>query len=152
VGLNIQDLTIASDDFKPGGALDRRHANDSDNVAPTLHISGVPADAVELAVICHDPDAPLPRGFTHWTLYGIPTDTTTVDAEADQRFRPGPNDFGATGYGGPQPPPGHGVHHYYFWVYALGTSVDGTPSRPEFLERYGDDIIEQNRIVGTFEN
>jgi Raf kinase inhibitor-like YbhB/YbcL family protein len=103
-------------------------------------------------MICHDPDAPVPHGFTHWTLYGIPADTTEiVGPDADATYRPGHNDFGAVGYGGPQPPEGHGTHHYYFWVYALGRAVEGTPSRLEFLEAYGDDILEQNRVVGTYE-
>ncbi|MFX0543136.1 hypothetical protein ACEWPM_015570 [Roseovarius sp. S4756] len=55
-------------------------------------------------------------------------------------------------YYGPQPPEGHGKHHYYFWVYALNTTVEGTPTREEFLDKYADNIIEQNRIVGLYEN
>jgi Raf kinase inhibitor-like YbhB/YbcL family protein len=152
MGLNIQDLQISSTDFERCGRLDARHANDRDNEAPTLRVEGVPDGTVELALICHDPDAPLPDGFTHWTLYGIPADTTEIGPGADETFRPGPNDFGAEGYGGPQPPAGHGPHHYYFWVYALSAAVEGNPSRREFLDRHGDDIIEQNRVVGTYEN
>ena len=152
MGLNIQDLAISSPDFDPGGPMPDRHAYDQGNTAPTLRISGVPDDAVELAVICHDPDAPLPWGFTHWTLYGLPADTTEVTAASDERFRPGPSGFGEHGYGGPMPPAGHGTHHYYFWVYALSSAVEGAPSREEFLDRYGDAIIEQNRVVGTYEN
>jgi Raf kinase inhibitor-like YbhB/YbcL family protein len=152
MGLNIQDLRISSTDFDRCGRLDARHAYDRDNEAPTLRIEGVPDGTVELALICHDPDAPLPDGFTHWALYGIPADTTEIGAGADETFRPGPNDFGGEGYGGPQPPPGHGTHHYYFWVYALSAAVEGNPSRREFLDRHGHDIIEQNRVVGTYEN
>jgi Raf kinase inhibitor-like YbhB/YbcL family protein len=152
VGLNIKDLTISSPDFDAGGRLDGRHANDRDNVAPSLRITGVPEGTEELAIVCHDPDAPLPDGFTHWTLYGIPADTTELGPDADQHYRPGPNDFGADGYGGPQPPAGHGEHHYYFWVYALSRAVEGTPSRREFLDRYGEDVIEQNRVMGRYEN
>lgn len=151
MALNIKDLVISSPDIGPDGRLDDRHANDRDNVPPVLRISGVPAEATELAVVCHDPDAPLPFGFTHWTLYGVPPDTTEIGPDADQRFRPGRNSFGSEGYGGPQPPPGHGTHHYYFWVYALSRSVEGTPSLREFLVEYGDSIIEQNRVVGTYE-
>jgi hypothetical protein len=33
----------------------------------------------------------------------------------------GVNDFGAARYDGPQPPPGHGVHHYHFRLTALDT-------------------------------
>jgi Raf kinase inhibitor-like YbhB/YbcL family protein len=151
MGLNIQDLAISSPDFANLGRLDDRHANDRDNLAPRLTISGVPAGTQELAIICHDPDAPLPFGFTHWTLYGLPADTSEVGPDADSAYRPGPNDFGATGYGGPQPPGGHGQHHYYFWVYALSRPVEGTPDRNTFLRDYGDAIIEQNRVIGTYE-
>ncbi|MTV27552.1 YbhB/YbcL family Raf kinase inhibitor-like protein [Nitriliruptoraceae bacterium ZYF776] len=151
MGLNIQDLKLTSPDVEHLGALDDRHANDRDNVAPRLVVHGVPSDAVELAIVCHDPDAPLPFGFTHWTLYGIPADTAELGPDPDGTFRPGPNTFGETGYGGPQPPDGHGRHHYYFWVYALSRPVEGTPDRETFLRDHGDAIIEQNRLVGTYE-
>jgi Raf kinase inhibitor-like YbhB/YbcL family protein len=150
--LNIHDLSIDSTDFAPGGPLDPRFSADGGNTLPRLRISGAPQDAVELAVICHDPDAPLPHGFTHLTLYGIPTSTVEITPETIGEFRAGPNDTGQSGYFGPQPPAGHGVHHYYFWVYALDTAVEGTPTRSEFLDRYAEHIVEQNRVIGTFEN
>jgi Raf kinase inhibitor-like YbhB/YbcL family protein len=151
LGLNIQDLKISSPAFADGDRLADAYAHDRDNTPPGLKITGVPDGTQELAIICHDPDAPLPFGFTHWTLYGVPVDTTDVGADADEKFKPGPNDFGEQGYGGPQPPDGHGPHRYYFWVYALDTRVSGTPSRKEFLEQYGDNIVEQNRVVGVYE-
>jgi len=149
MGLNIQDLTIASPDFGDCQRLDDRFSYDGGNEQPSFDISGVPDGAVELAVICHDPDAPLADGFTHWTLYGIAPDVTSVPGDGSVG-RGGPNEFGGAGYGGPQPPPGHGTHHYYFWVYALDRAVDGTPSRREFIDQYGDAIIEQNRVIGIF--
>lgn len=151
MGLNIKDLAVSSPDFSDGGGLDDRFAFDKGNDQPTLSITGVPDGTVELAVICHDPDAPLPDGFTHWTLYGIPADTTTIPGDGSIG-RSGPNEFGSTGYGGPMPPGGHGVHHYYFWVFALSRAVDGTPTRREFIDQYADAIIEQNRIIGTYAN
>ncbi len=63
--LNIKSLKIESLDFPHLGKMKDEHAGDKGNVIPRLKISGVPPEAVELAVICHDPDAPLPRGFTH---------------------------------------------------------------------------------------
>jgi Raf kinase inhibitor-like YbhB/YbcL family protein len=150
MGLYIHDLAISSPDFAEGARLEDRHTHPDDNVAPRLVISGVPDGAAELAIICHDPDAPLPDGFTHWTLYGIPAETTELGPDADEQYHPGPNDFGETGYGGPEPPPGHGDHRYYFWIYALNRPVDGTPSRRDFLDRYADAIIEQNRVVGVY--
>ncbi|GGC68845.1 YbhB/YbcL family Raf kinase inhibitor-like protein [Hoyosella rhizosphaerae] len=147
--MQIKDLTITSPDIGADGWLSDRHALEGGNIPPRMRISGVPEDAVELAVICHDPDAPLPHGFTHWALYGVPTDTTEIGPQST--FRSGLNDFRKEGYGGPRPPVGHGRHYYYFWVYALSRPVRGTPARQEFLEGYADAIIEQNRIVGVYE-
>lgn len=152
MGLNIKDLTIASTDFDAGGRIGDDYAYDKGNKVPRMVISGVPEETVELAIICHDPDAPLPHGFTHWLLYGLAPDATDLTAEALEAARAGENGFGESGWGGPQPPPGHGTHHYYFWVYALDRAVDGTPSREEFLDAYGDSIIEQNRVIGTYSN
>ena len=152
MGLNIKDLAVSSPAFSNDGRMDDKFAHHRDNVQPPLAISGVPAGTAELAVICHDPDAPLPDGFTHWTLYGVAPDANEIGEDAgDGTWLAGPNDFGETGWGGPEPPPGHGPHHYYFWVYALDTHVEGTPSRREFLDRYGDNIVEQNRVVGVYE-
>jgi Raf kinase inhibitor-like YbhB/YbcL family protein len=149
--LSIKDLKIESPDFAPLSPLKDQYAADKGNVTPRLKISGVPREAVELAVICHDPDAPLARGFTHWTVYGIPP-TTTALPDAQNNFRIGPNGLGEAKYFGPRPPAGHGVHHYYFWVYALNKKVEGTPTREAFLDLYKDNIVEQNRVVGTYKN
>jgi len=149
--LSIKDLKIESPDFEPLGPLKDQHAADKGNVIPRLKISGVPKEAVELAVICHDPDAPLARGFTHWTVYGIPP-TATQLPDARNSFRVGPNGLGEAKYFGPRPPANHGLHHYYFWVYALNKKVEGAPTREAFLDLYKDNIVEQNRVVGTYKN
>ena len=67
--LNIKDLKITSADFQPLGKLRDEHAGDKGNVLPRLTVSGVPAGTKELAVICHDPDAPLANGeFMHMAV------------------------------------------------------------------------------------
>lgn len=144
-------LSLSSPAFASGTGIPDRYAKAGANDQPELLVAGVPEGTVELAVICHDPDAPTPSGFTHWTLYGIPADTTQIPQNGEAAFRPGPNDYGDTGWGGPQPPQGHGPHHYFFWLYALDTRVDGMPSRDAFLRDYAGNIIEQARIVGVFE-
>lgn len=149
--LNIKDLAIKARDFGSGERIPDQYAADHGNKVPELEISGVPEGTVELALILHDPDAPLPNGFTHWVVYGIDPATRTIGGEAPAGSgRLGPNGIGERAYTGPQPPAGHGTHHYYFWLYALDTTVSGEPTREEFLAKYGDNIIEQNRIVGTF--
>lgn len=142
-------LKISSPDIPALGAIPPRFAADTGNEAPRLEISGAPEGTKELAVIMHDPDAPLPNGFTHWTIYGIPATAAGIDP-AKPVGRVGPHGGGAPAYTGPQPPVGHGTHHYYFWVYALDTEVVGEPSREEFLSLYGNNVIEQARFVATY--
>lgn len=140
-------IQVTTPDFEANGRMPEEFSADGGSTTPTLEVTGVPEDAVELAVVCHDPDAPLPRGFTHWTLYGLDRDATRITAHSG---RSGANSTGESGYFGPKPPEGHGDHRYYFWVYALSRPVEGTPTREEFLDAYADAIIEQNRVVGTF--
>ncbi len=150
--LNLKDLTVRAREFGPGERIPDRLAADHGNAAPEIEISGVPQGTVELALIVHDPDAPLPHGFTHWVVYGIePTGTAaSVSPKAAGSSREGPNSLGQKAWSGPQPPPGHGVHHYYLWAYALDAAVSDEPTREEFLAVYGEHIIEQNRLVGTY--
>ncbi|MCD1269941.1 YbhB/YbcL family Raf kinase inhibitor-like protein [Microbacterium sp. MEC084] len=150
--LNIKDLTVSSPDIAPLGPIDPRFTLEDGNQVPRISITGVPEGTVEVALICHDPDAPLPNGFTHWVLYGLPAHDVELGPDADAVYRPGPNGAGLTRWAGPQPPARHGLHHYYFWAYALDTVVEGTPNREEFLATYGENVIEQNRLVGVFSN
>jgi Raf kinase inhibitor-like YbhB/YbcL family protein len=152
MGLNIKDLRIRSAAFEDGGRIPDRHTTNGENISPPLEWSGVPDGTRQLAVICHDPDAPLPDGFTHWLVYGVPP-TETGFPEGGGKFTEGRNDFGDQGYGGCAPPPGHGTHRYYFWVYALDTEVTAGPglTRAELLDQIRDHVVEQARTVGTYE-
>lgn len=149
MALFIDKLAVSSPDFPNLGRIPANFSADGGNDTPAIEISGPPEGTVEFALILNDPDAPLPQGFTHWVVYGIPADATTLDLAAPG-VRVAPNGAGATQYYGPQPPAGHGDHHYFFHLYALKTPVEGEPTREEFLERYADAVIEQARTVGVF--
>lgn len=151
--INLGKLSISSPAFKHGRPIPTEHAGDGADVSPELSWESVPSGTRELAVVCHDPDAPLIDGFTHWVVYGIPADATGIPQGGGGAYREGQNAFGNQGYGGPAPPPGHGTHHYYFHLYALDTALDAQPgmTREELLDRIDDHIIEQARVVGTYE-
>ncbi|WP_228374242.1 YbhB/YbcL family Raf kinase inhibitor-like protein [Demequina phytophila] len=143
----VKDLVLTSPDIAGGGRIEDRFAGQFGAETPRMTVDGIPPEAVELALVCHDPDAPMAHGFTHWTLYGLAPVAGPIDTAAG---RPGPNDDGGLGYVGPFPPHGHGDHRYYFWVYALTRPVIGEPSRDEFLHEYADAIVEQARLVATY--
>jgi len=93
-------------------------------------------------------------GFTHWVAYGIPGDASGLPEGAQDGLAHGINSMGKSGYMGPAPPPDHGVHHYYFWVYALDDDLQLQPGldRRALLERIEDHVIEQARVIGTYEH
>ena len=144
-------LTVTTSSFENGGRIPDKYSKYHDDVSPEISWSGAPDGTVEFAVICHDPDAPMPFYWDHWVVTGIPADVSSLpegSRGADHTL--GMTSYGEADWGGPMPPPGHGDHHYFFWVYALDTNVGGPVTRREFLERYGDNILAQERIVGTY--
>lgn len=151
--LNVADLRLTSPAFKHHEAIPAKHAGDGEDVAPELSWSGPPDGTKAFAIVVHDPDAPLVDGFTHWVVYGIAGDTTSLP-EGGGEVTEGVNSMGDSGYMGPAPPPGHGTHHYYFWIYALDEDVELPPGldRRALLERIEDHVIEQARLVGTYRN
>ena len=153
MAINIADLKITSPAFGFGERIPTRHTGEGEDVSPALEFHGVPAGTRQLAVICHDPDAPLPHGFTHWVVAGIPADATGIPEGGGDAYVQGATDFGKNAYGGPMPPAGHGTHFYYFFVYALDADLDVRPgvTRLELLDKIAPHMIEMNRLVGTYE-
>lgn len=150
-GLHLGDLDITSSAFAHGERIPDRHTVNGEDVSPDLSWTGAPDGTVQYALICHDPDAPLTDGFTHWVVYGIPAEATSLP-EASNDYIQGSTDFGKEGYGGPAPPPGHGTHHYFFHLYALSGEVDAAPglTRAQLLEKIDPLILVQARVVGTY--
>ena len=151
--LRLKDLEISSPALGFLKPIPQRYTSDGDNVSPALQWSKIPPETQKLALICHDPDAPLPWGFTHWIVYNIPADITEIEEGEKGLYTAGVNTTGGKGYTGPAPPQGHGEHHYYFWLYALDSSVDlqAGLNREELLHAIADSVIAQARLVGTYQ-
>ncbi|MFN2169313.1 MAG: YbhB/YbcL family Raf kinase inhibitor-like protein [Anaerolineae bacterium] len=157
MGFALSDMQLTSAAFEPGGAIPAKHTGEGEDVSPAMFWNGVPDGTRSFALICHDPDAPLvgergTYGFVHWVLYNIPPTVHKLE-EGVTDFAKGKNDFGQTGYGGPMPPPGHGQHHYYFWVLALNVEPELQDGLElwELLEKVEPHILGMNRLVGTYQ-
>lgn len=151
--MNLGDLAVTSSAFAHGERLADKYAYPNENVSPPLAWSDVPDGTAELVVVCHDPDAPMVDGFTHWVLTGIDPERSGLDEGTDAGVA-GTSTFGEEGYGGPGPPPGHGTHHYFFHLYALDqpSGLSAGATRDEVMAAIDGHIIEQARIVGTYSN
>ena len=153
MALKMGQMRLRSRAFEAHGKIPDQQSAYGDNIAPEFTWQNAPANTKSFALICHDPDAPMPRGFTHWVLYNIPANTTRLPEGGDGPFTGGVNSTGKPGYSGPMPPPGHGPHHYYFWLYALDEPLNLKPGldRDQTLAAIESHVIEQSRLVGVYE-
>ena len=155
MGFAPSKLTLASSAFQNHGKIPTKHTGVGADVSPPLSWSNIPDGTRSFALFCHDPDAPLVTpgayGFVHWVLYNIPASVSQLD-EDETRFTNGVTHFGASAYGGPMPPEGHGVHHYYFWILALDAELELEPglSLKGLLKAIEPNVIGMNRLVGTY--
>jgi Raf kinase inhibitor-like YbhB/YbcL family protein len=147
------DVRVSSPAFEPGGAIPKKHTGEGPDVSPALTWAGLPEGTKEIALICDDPDAPTPKPWVHWVVYKIPADLTGFPEGNAQGALEGENDFGRTGYGGPMPPEGHGVHHYHFKVYALDAELEAAAglTKDQLLEAMEGHILAEGELIGTYE-
>lgn len=111
---------VLSGPLEERGAIPQRFARGGDNVSPPLAWRTPPEGTVEYAVVVDDPDAPGEEPFVHWLVAGIDAGIGELaEGELPEGAVEGENDFGTTGWEGPQPPGGE-VHSYRFTVHALG--------------------------------
>ena len=154
-------ITINSSAFSHNQPIPRKHTGEGQDVSPALSWSGIPAGAKELALIMDDPDAPRADPWVHWIIYKLPATLTRLPeaiAETQQLAVPegalqGKNSWGTVGYRGPLPPPGHGVHHYHFKLYALDTALDVRPGldNSQLLSKMKGHILAEGDLVGTYQ-
>ena len=75
--LHLGDLAIGSPSFEHGSPIPAEHAGDGADVSPELIWRAIPSGKRQLALVCHDPDAPL--------TYASPTGSST----GSRRIQPG---------------------------------------------------------------
>lgn len=148
-------LTVASSAFTDGGVIPDRYAERGEGMSPPLTVTDVPADAVSVAVIMDDIDAPT-GVFTHWVIWNIPPGTDIPEGipegeeVPDLNARQGKNSMFQVGYMGPEPP--SGTHRYRFHVYALDGSLDLGPgaTRSQLERAMEGHILGYGLLTGEF--
>ena len=141
-------LTITSSDFKNDDMIPAKFTCEGDNTSPALHISGIPSGAKTVALILHDPDAPMKGGFTHWVMWNLPADGN-ITANYTGAMQ-GLNGMGKSGYKGMCPPTG--THHYHFMVYALDTKLelDKATDKAALEKAMEGHILATGDLVGLY--
>ncbi len=157
-------LQLTSSAFAQGHAIPKKYTGEGEDVSPPLAWSGVPAGTKELALICDDPDAPTPEPWVHWVIYKLPAGAKGLPEGIPRKPRlkdppgalQGKNSWPAaeaTGYRGPMPPRGHGIHHYYFKLYALDCELEAPPGleKKQLLEKIEGHVLAEGVLMGSYE-
>ena len=157
-------ITLTSTAFSAGEPIPKRHTGDGEDLSPPLAWENVPEGTKEFALLCDDPDAPTPKPWVHWVVYKIPADLRSLPEgvatkpvlDSPAGALQGHNSWTSAsqfGYRGPQPPKGHGTHHYHFKLYALNAPLDIPPQADKLalVEAMTGHVLAQGELVGTYE-
>lgn len=146
------DMIITSPSFADGDMIPRKFTCEGGDINPELQIQNVPEGTETLALVVHDPDAPMAGGFTHWVVWNIDPGTVLIKEESiPPGSVEGKNGAGRTGYMGPCPPPGK-PHRYEFRLYALSVR----PDLPEgstmdmLMEVVNGSVISEAVLAGLY--
>ena len=151
-------MQLNSTAFSDGSEIPPRYTCDGEDLSPPLNWSEPPTGTRSFVLLCDDPDAP---GGTwhHWAAYDIPLNLTSLVQGAAQRaerlaFKQAINDFQRVGYGGPCPPPEHGLHHYHFRLLALSVdrlAVGKNPTCRDVAREARKHVLAEATVVGAYE-
>jgi Raf kinase inhibitor-like YbhB/YbcL family protein len=152
-------FALESPAFHNGERIPDKYARNGENLSPPLVWRDAPQGTKSFVLVVEDPDAPSGI-FRHWGIYDIAAQRDRLPEGATskaktERFGHGVNDFGNPRYDGPQPPKGHGVHHYHFRLAALDVATLSCGKKAtvaDVLERARPHVIAQTELVGTYEN
>lgn len=155
------EITLTSAVFASGSPIPSKYARSDAhppglNYSPPLSWNNVPAATKSLALLCIDPDG---NKWIHWVLYNLPPVSNHLNEHFPKILvlpdctRQGKNSWGLIGYDGPAPPPGTGIHHYRFKLYALDTLLDlpdGATADQLFFAMKSH-VLGQGELIGTYQ-
>lgn len=153
-------LRLASPAFGNGARLPERFTADGAGVSPPLYWTGVPEGTERLVLIVEDPDALAPQPMVHAVVWDLPACDGDLDegaihadgAGGDDGSDVGRNSLLGEGWLPPDPPTGHGVHHYAFQLFALAAGPDpGTsPGRSAVVKAMAGRVLAAGLLTGTY--
>ena len=148
-------MQLISPAFEHGGEIPVRYTCDGEDISIPLQFLEIPEEAISLALIMDDPDAPM-GVFVHWIIYNIPAELSELpegippQPYLEMGIRQGTNSFGKIGYGGPCPP--DGAHRYMLKLYALDVAMDldAGMTKHQLLSAMEGHIIDSAGLMGIY--
>jgi Raf kinase inhibitor-like YbhB/YbcL family protein len=155
-------MRILSSAYPDGGRMPAVHAttrvDGGANVSPPLAWEDVPAGTRSFALAMVDLH-PVAHGWVHWLVADIPGSARSLaeGASGAASMPAGSRElvgtWGATGYGGPQPPAGTGDHAYETRLMALDVErldVGDHAELPDVERATAGHVLGVARVTGVF--
>lgn len=156
---SFESLNLVSMAFGNGDRLPERFTADGEGVSPPLFWTQVPEGTERLVLIVEDPDSITPAPTVHAIVWDLPLEGElkegAIRADGDggsDGSDVGRHSFFGEGWLAPDPPTGHGVHHYAFQLFALGPGPDvsGTPGKSAILKAMAGRVLAAGLLTGTY--
>ncbi|MGE0174707.1 MAG: YbhB/YbcL family Raf kinase inhibitor-like protein [Oligoflexales bacterium] len=151
-------LNLESPSFRHENPIPEQFSGEGEDRSPFLKWNNAPEGTAEFALICEDPDAPVPEPWVHWLVYNIPSSYGSLSEDFPRKkevetVHQGLNSWSKVGYNGPLPPRGHGRHHYHFKLYALDNpiAIRQGATKSELLSAISGHVLEEADLVGTYQ-
>jgi Raf kinase inhibitor-like YbhB/YbcL family protein len=159
LGHGTARVDISSPAFASGARMPVRFTSDGPGVSPPLQWTNIPPATATLALIVEDADSPTSEPLVHAIAVGIDPrlrgfDEGDITAETEATpANLGRNSFLRQTWLPPDPPPGHGVHHYAFQIFALlpGDEFSSAPGRKELTDAIRQRAIASGCLIGTYQ-
>jgi Raf kinase inhibitor-like YbhB/YbcL family protein len=152
----LPTIELWSDAFDAGGPLPVRFTADGAKLSPPLAFRGVPREARSLVLLVEDADSPSWEPLVHAIAWNIPARDGTLAEGAlsapGATLQLGRNSLLRCAYLPPDPPPGHGLHHYVFQLFALDRSLHfaRAPGRRALLSAMRGHLVGRGSVTGTY--
>jgi Raf kinase inhibitor-like YbhB/YbcL family protein len=150
-------FTITSPAFLNGEVIPPRYTRDGENLSPPLEWRDAPPETKSYVLVVEDPDAPSGT-FRHWAMYNIRAGETGlqegVSGQGPGEAGEGVNGFRNARYDGPQPPKGHGPHHYHFRLAALDVprlDIPASARAEDIWTTAQPHVVAEAEVVGVYE-
>jgi Raf kinase inhibitor-like YbhB/YbcL family protein len=151
-----RQFSLFSRSFSNGKEIPDLHAGlgRGANVSPELHWEGVPNGTKQFLLVIEDIDVPMEKPILHGIILfsqGIFEISEGGLTAENQLLRCVPSRKGRLGYFGPRALPGHGIHRYWFHLYALDQEVDkdlGISSFEELLPYVENHVLARATLEG----
>ncbi|WP_380787959.1 YbhB/YbcL family Raf kinase inhibitor-like protein [Sphingomonas sp. R86521] len=160
LGQHFDTIDLTSPAFAAGARLPERFTADGDGISPPLTWGTPPEGTATLVLIVEDADAPAPQPLVHAIVWGLAADAgrlaegaIVADGAGTPAGDVGRNSYLREGWLPPDPPSGHGQHHYAFQLFAVGPGAGDpgdTPGRAAVVEAISGHVLAAGLLIGTY--